>query len=259
MKNLTSLVNQNMRDVPLEIMVVNNAKDVTLKPGIGSEIGRFFRQHQEIRLINSRHNWRIYARYGLVYPALYDTILFLDDDIFFKDNDMVYDMYSTLQSLGKYDIVSCWNMLWKEWTDNTLTHVSASLLDPDLTKLTKTDTCGPGISMFNRCLVLDEQAQKYLIAWDLPEAGDMALGLLSNFLHGGTTYAIPSYMRVKFSKDFHKEALHLKEENFLSQRMQIFKQMLQSGYQPVITREPLSDTSPEMQLLNRVEPREVAW
>jgi glycosyltransferase involved in cell wall biosynthesis len=258
-KNLTSLINQDMGDVPVEIIVVNNSSRVTLRPTIWTRIGRLFRKHPNIKLINSRHNWRIYFRYGIAYFALYDTILFIDDDIYFKDSTMMRHMYDTLMDLGAYDIVSCWNMLWTKWTDTDLYHVSASLLDADLTDLTKTDTCGPGISMFNKRLVLDVRAQNHLITWNIPDAGDYGLGLLSQMLWKGTTYALPAFKRVGFSEEFQKNALHLKEPNFVSDRMNLFKEMLNNGYTPVIKREQLADNSPEMTLMKRVQQRSNKW
>lgn len=258
-KNLTSLMDQDMSDIPIEIIVVNNSSAVTLRPTIWTKIGRLFRKNPNIKLINSHHNWRIYFRYGIAYFALYDTILFIDDDIYFRDSTMMKTMYDTLMGLGEYDIVSCWNMLWTQWTDTELSHVSASLLDPELTEMTKTDTCGPGISMFNRQLILDERAQKHLITWNIPDAGDIGLGLLSHMLWGGTTYAIPAYKRVGFSEEFQKNALHIKEPNFISDRLRLFKEMLNSGYTPVIKRESLDKNSPEMKLIQRMEERHKNW
>lgn len=258
-QNLTSLLEQQMDDIPVEIIVVNNSTNVTLRPSWWSKIGRLFRQQPQIRLINSHYNWRIYFRYGIAYFAMYDTILFLDDDIYFRDNTIMHDMYQILMGLGEYDIVSSWNMLWTSWTDDELSNVSASLLDPELTELTKTDTCGPGISMFNKKLVLDARAQKYLITWNIPDAGDYALGLLSHLLWSGTTYAIPAYKRIAFSQEFQKNALHLNEPNFVSDRMRLFKEILHHGYVPVIKREPLAKNSPEQQLINRMETRTKPW
>lgn len=258
-KNLTSVMNQQMGDIRVEIIVVNNSTNVTLRPTRWTKIGRLFRQNPQIKLINSRHNWRIYFRYGIAYFAEYDTLLFIDDDIYFRDDTMMRDMYTMLMGLGAYDIVSCWNMLWTKWTDSELHHVSASLLDPELKELTKTDTCGPGISMFNRRLVLDERARKYLMTWDIPDAGDYALGLLSHLLWQGTTYAMPAYKRVGFSQEFQKNALHLNEPNFVTDRMRLFKEMLHNGYVPVIERSPLADDSPEMQLIKRMEHRVKHW
>lgn len=258
-KNLNSILAQNIGDLPLEVIVVNNSSNVTLRPSLWTKVGRLFRQNPQIKLINARYNWRIYFRYGIAYFAMYDTILFIDDDIYFQDNDMMRHMYDTLMQLGEYDIVSCWNMLWTEWTDNELHHVSASLLDSDLKHLTKTDTCGPGISMFHRHMILDARAQKYLITWNIPDAGDYALGLMSYLLWGGTTYAIPAYKRIGFSEEFQKNALHIKEPNFISDRMKLFKEIINTGYIPVIQREQLADDSPEMQLIQRMSPRQNVW
>lgn len=258
-KNLTSLLSQQMGDIPVEIIVVNNSSNVTLHPSRWTKLGRLFRQHPEIRLLNSQHNWHIYIRYGMVYFTLYDTILFIDDDIYFQDTTIMRDMYDTLMGLGKYDIVSSWNMLWVDWTETKLTHVSASLLDPDLKELTKTDTCGPGISMFNRWTVLDERAQRHLIAREVPDATDYALGLLTNYLWGGTTYAMPMYKRAAFSEQFKKNALHINRPNFISDRMLLLKDMYSNGYIPVLKRESLADDSPEMKLKHRMEHRSNPW
>lgn len=249
--NLNSLLNQDLRGLPHEIIVVNNARQVNLRPGRFTRLGRLFRGHPEIKLLNSRYNWRVYLRYGLAYIAQYDTIFFLDDDLHCLDGDIVYDMYRTLLNLAPCDIVSCWNMLWSKWTDNEHHHVSATLFDPELTELTMTDTCGPGISMFNRRIILDARAQAHLIAWSLPDVTDMALGLLSHMLWGGTTYAMPMYGRVAFSPEHKKHALHETMPNFVSDRYRLYKQMYQRGYQPVIIRGELAPDSPEMRLIQR--------
>lgn len=258
-QNLTSLLNQQMGDIPIEIIVINNSDKVNLRPTLWTKIGRLLRQHPEIKVINTRYNWRIYFRYGIAYFAYYDTILFLDDDIYFCDDAMLREMYDTLMSLGQNDIISCWNMLWTEWTDSQLSNVSATLFDPKVTTLIKTDTCGPGISMFNRHMVLDPRAQEYLITWNIPDAGDYALGLLSHMLWGGTTYAIPAYQRVAFSEEFQKHALHLNEPNFVTDRMRLFKEIYQNGYIPVIKREEFAEDSPEKQLIERMEQQSNPW
>ena len=257
--NLTSLLNQNTRDLPSEIIVVNNAHQIDLRPGLLTKLGRLFRQHPEIKLLNSRYNWRVYLRYGMAYVANYDTVFFLDDDIHCLDSDIVHDMYQTLMNLEPYDIVSCWNMLWSKWTDSEHHHVSATLFDPELTELTKTDTCGPGISMFNRRLILDARAQKHIIAWNLPDVTDMALGLLSNMLWGGTTYAMPMYQRVAFSPEHKKHALHETVPNFVTDRYRLYKEMFNQGYQPVITRGQLAPDSPETKLIQRREATINRW
>ncbi len=258
-ENLSSLLNQQLGDIPIEIIVVNNSDKIMLQPSRWTKLGRLLRQHPEIKLINARHNWRIYFRYGITYFAYYDTILFLDDDIHFLDDKMLLDMYQTLMSLGQYDIVSCWNMLWAEWDDDQVSHVSATLFDPHVNTLIKTDTSGPGISMFHRNLVLDARAQNHLITWNIPDAGDYALGLLSHMLWGGTTYAIPAYQRATFSQEFQRNALHIKEKNFVTDRLRLFKEMLHNGYTPVIERKNLSEDSPEMQLIKRMDLKSNPW
>lgn len=256
--NLTSLLNQDLRDLAIEIIVINNAKEVQLAPSRFSRLGRLFRAHPEIKLVNSRHNWMIFMRYGLAYVAFYDTLLFLDDDIYFLDNDVVYDMYQTLAGLASYDIVSSWNTLWTAWSETELQYVNVTLWNAEVTQLTMTDTCGPGISMFNRALIMDERAQRYLISWSLPDAGDIALGLLANMLRGGTTYAMPMHGRADFGRQHKLRALHERPE-FMSNRFRLFKDMLHNGYEPVIARAKLAVDSPEMQLIRDQEPTTHEW
>ena len=257
--NLRSLLRQNMRGAALEIIVVNNAAQVQLRPGVLTRLGRLLRQNPQIKLLNSRYNWRVYLRYGLAYVAQYDSVLFLDDDLHCLDDDIIHDMYRTHLGLGEYDIVSCWNMLWSHWTDSEHHHVSATLHDPELTRLTKTDTCGPGISMFHKRLILDARAQRHLITWDLPDVTDMALGLLSNLIWGGVTYAMPMYGRLAFSAEHKKHALHETLPNFVADRYRLYKELLRKGYQPVIRRGALADDSPEMQLIRRRPPTINRW
>lgn len=257
--NLSSLLDQDLRDIPSEIIVVNNAHQIDLRPGWFSKLGRLFRQHPEIKLLNSRYNWRVYLRYGMAYLAYYDTVFFLDDDIHCLDSHVVHDMYQTLMNLEPYDIVSCWNMLWSKWTESEHHHVSATLFDPELIELTKTDTCGPGISMFNRRLILDAQAQQHVITWSLPDVTDMALGLLSHLLWGGATYAMPMYGRVAFSPEHKKHALHETMPNFVSDRYRLYREIFKAGYQPVITRGDLAPDSPEMQLIRRRQATINSW
>ena len=256
--NLTSLLNQDLRDLAIEIIVINNAKEVQLGPSRFTRLGRLFRAHPEIKLVNSRHNWMIFMRYGLAYIAQYETVFFVDDDIHFLDNDAVYDMYRTLASLGPYDIVSSWNTLWTAWTETELHYVNVTLWNPEVTQLTMTDTCGPGISMFNRALIMDARAQRHLISWSLPDAGDIALGLLANMLWGGAVYAMPMHGRADFGRQHKLRALHERPE-FMSNRFRLFKDMLHNGYEPVIARAKLAVDSPEMQLIRDQEPTTHEW
>lgn len=256
--NLTSLLDQDLRDLPHEIIVVNNAHQVNLRPGRFSKLGRLFRGHPEIIIVNSRHNWKGIVRFGMAYLAQYDTVLILDDDFYCLDSELVIDMYQTLMSLGKYDIVSGWNTIWTHWTETDFQYVNATLWTPNLTQLTMTDTCGSGIAMFNKELIFDARAQRHLILRATPAAADMAIGLLSNMLWGGSTYAMPMYGRGNFHAEHKKHALH-EQPNFLHNRFSLYKRMLKDGYQPVITRGKLTEDSPEMQLIRGQNPTVQNW
>jgi hypothetical protein len=256
--NLEALLRQDLGDIASEIIVINNDAEIVLRPSRWSKLGRLFRANPRIKLVNARNDWMSLIRWGMVYMARYETVLTLDDDIVFQDNDIVKDMYETLMGLGKYDIVSCWNSIWTQWTESELQYARATFWLPELTELTKTDTCGSGIGMFNKELILDARAQRYLSFREKTPAGDMALGLLSNMLWKGDTYAMPMYGRVAFHDEYTKNALHIRPSAY-STRGKLYKSMLQDGYKPLITREALADDSPEMKLIKRAEPTVYPW
>ncbi len=255
--NLEALLRQDLGKLPTEIIIVNNDPQTVLRPSRWNKLGRLFRDNPDIKLVHTRNEWMHIIRWGMVYMASYDTVLTLDDDIVFQDNAIVNDMYETLMGLGKYDLVSSWNTIWTNWTATELRYASASFWKPELTQLMQTDTCGPGISMFNKELICG--GAEYLInAKGGLEADDMTLGLLPNLLWNGATYAMPMYGRADFHPDFQKNALHHKP-NFYPNRLAMYKQMLHDGYKPVITREPLADDSPEMLLIRQQEPKARSW
>jgi len=256
--NLDVLISQDLRGIPIELIVVNNDAEAQLRPSRWTKLGRLIRANPQIKLVNTRNDWMSVIRYGMVYMAGFDTVLTLDDDVIFLDQDIVGDMYQTLMGLEKYDIVSSWNTLWTKWTASELHYASATFWKTELTQLTKTDTCGSGISMFNRELICGGDGWRYLLPRDNLATSDMALGLLSNLLWNGITYAMPMYGRVDFHRDFQKNALHHKP-NFYASRLAMYKQMLNDGYKPVITREPLADDSPEMLLIRQQEPKVRGW
>ena len=135
--NLTSLLSQDLTDLPYEIVVINNAPEVQFRPGRWSKLGRLFRANPHIKLVNSGNYWKHLIRYGMVYLAYHDTVLILDDDLILLDQCIARDMYHTLASLQKYDIVSSWNTLWTKWTETQLHYASAKFLRSDWTQLTK--------------------------------------------------------------------------------------------------------------------------
>lgn len=256
--NLEALLRQDLGDIPSEIIVINNDPETVFRPSRWSKLGRLFRANPQIKLVNARNDWMSIIRWGMAFMARYDTVLTLDDDIVFQDDSIVKDMYETLMGLEMYDIVSCWNWIWTQWTETEYQHAQVTFWLPELTELTKTDTCGSGISMFNKELILDARAQRYLTFREMIPAGDMALGLLSNMLWHGTTYAMPMHGRVEFHPEFQKNALHVRP-NFYPEITRLYKLMLRNGYKPLITRESLADDSPEMKLIRRAEPTVYPW
>ena len=256
--NLEALLSQDLDDIPSEIIVINNDPEIVFRPSRWSKLGRLFRDNPQIKLVNARNDWMSIIRWGMVYMARYETVLTLDDDIVFQDKAIVKDMYETLMGLNKYDIVSCWNYLWTHWTETEYHYARAIFWMPELTELTKTDTSGSGISMFNKELILDARAQRHLTVNCGVASGDMTLGLLSNMLWNGTTYAMPMYGRVEFHPQFQTNALHVRP-NFYPDINKLYKLVLRNGYKPLITRESLAEDSPEMKLIRSAAPIVQPW
>lgn len=251
-ENLLSILMQNMDGIPLEIIVINNSNQIMLKSSPFNAVGRILRQNPQIKVINSRHNWRTDIRYGIAYSALYDMIMFIDDDISLDDPNLIYDMYHQKQKLGTYDLLSSWNTLWIECSETGVKQIPVTLFNPNLNELIKCDVCGPGICMFNRQLIMDIRVRNLIIPLDYPAATDMVLGLLPNYFFGASTYYFPAYKRAHFHDQHLEKALH-QMDNFISDRFRLFKSLWKSGYQPVLQRETLDASSPEMRAIEVTE------
>ena len=257
-ENLESLLRQDLRDFPSEIIVVNNDPDTIFRPSRWSKPGRLFRDNPQIRVINARNDWLFLIRWGMMYLADYDTVLMLDDDFSFRDAYMARDMYETLMGLDRYDIVSCWATIWTRWTEEACYCVRLSIHNPVLTELIATDVCGSGITMFNKEMLLDVRAQRFIFNREIKPTTDMGLGLLTNLLWNGTAYFMPSYERVKEHPQSEKNPQHLRP-GAKSRRTRMYKLMLRQGYKPLITRGHLAEDSPEMKFIRSADERIDPW
>ena len=54
---LESLLRQDLAGIPIELIVCNNAPDVSLRASRFSALGRLFRRFPDLKILNSSHNW----------------------------------------------------------------------------------------------------------------------------------------------------------------------------------------------------------
>ena len=78
---------------------------------------------------------------------------------------------------GLIDLLSCWNTLWVDWNEDNFSCVSLTFETPGITRLTQTDTIGPGICMFNKELLVN--ARILDLSRGFPKADDMAFPLVA--------------------------------------------------------------------------------
>ena len=252
---LKSLLAQDLGGLKLELLICNNSSRVHLKPSPFSQVGRLLSQFADVKIFNSSYNWRCRVRYGVAALAAYDTIMFIDDDLTLAQPNFITYMWENFRTLNPVDLLSCWNTLWVEWGEDELAWVSLCFLYPEITRLTETDTIGPGICMFHKQLLTTPGIMS--LDPEFPAADDMAFPLLAALQWGSRSYYLPSYGMLKWHQDHASSPLHSISGHYDDLYYQ-FKSLLTKGYQPVLSREPhpgREGDSPEQQAA-RVLPRE---
>jgi glycosyltransferase involved in cell wall biosynthesis len=233
-KLLESLTEQRFHS-GFELIVFNNSplNQFSFSHGL---MAKFSGQFPDFKLINSNHNWGTVARYGMATMAGSETILMLDDDIFFRDPLFLSDMFETFRSLKHEDMLSCWNELWVDWDETTLKTVSLDFLTPGITEVITTDTLGPGIAMFNRQLILNPSVMDIAMQRNQqrPIVSDMGFPLASVMKHGGRCKYFPAWGRISFHDQAHEGAIYQIPGRH-GELLRLYKHLYSSGYQPVIS------------------------
>lgn len=242
---LRGLLAQDLGGTPTELIVCNNSTRVRLDAAADSEAGELLSRFPDVKVFNSSHNWLCRVRYVLATLARYDTIFFIDDDLAPADSLLVRDMYAALGELGPLDILSCWTALWTEWNDHSLTKVRMGFTRPEPLERTECDYVGPGISMFDKRIllhpaVLDQPPERHFSdsSW-FPWVTAMELG--------SRKYYFPSYGRLRIHEQ-HRHAALGELPGFRARLYATYKEMWRRGYTPVLGRavKPgLADDSPE--------------
>jgi hypothetical protein len=226
--------------VPFELIVCNNSARVNLKASRFGKVGSLLSQFPDLKVFNSSFNWRCRVRYGLATLASYDTVMFIDDDVTLIDRNFIRYMFDTFNTLRPIDIISCWNTLWVEWTEDYLREVSLSFQTPQIAEVTPTDTIGPGISMFSKRILLSPRVLE--MSRDFPRADDMAFPLIAAMEWGSRSYFVPSYSMLKMHDQGVVDSLNTRASHYEELYSQ-YKNLLKQGYQPVLERN--DDAGPE--------------
>ena len=253
-----ALLSQDLVDIPSEIIVVNNDPETVFRPSRWSKLGKLFRANPQIKLVNAQNDWMSIIRWGMVYMAHYDTVLTLDDDIVFQDKDIVKDMYDTLMCLDKYDIVSCWNSIWTQWTETEYEYARAIFLDAGIDRVDQ-----------NRYLrIRNQHLQQRVDSGCARSAASHHPRYAAGCRYGAGTaveYAVEWHNLCNADVWAGRIPCRIPEEcaartaGLLPERHRLYKLMLENGYKPLITRETLAENSPEMKLIRRAEPTVYPW
>lgn len=238
-KLLKSLLQQELNELNIEVIICNNYKNINIKKSKFTKIGALLNQFDNLKILNSSHNWRTDIRYSISLISKYEIILFIDDDIFFKKNNFIQYMYDRFKTLKDADLLSCWNTIWTEYDDDKyFKFARVNFTEPDnLKELIETDTCGMGICMFNKKILYRENVFKKSLKYHY--ADDMSFPLILNMEVGGKNYYLPSFDKISFHKSSGKFALCNVEKHYTNLFLQ-YKELYKKGYIPVIERNPKS-------------------
>ena len=232
---LDSLSTQELSGLSLELLLVNNSPNYELAQDGKTSIGRLLSTFDDVKLLNSDHNWSTASRYAIATLANNETILFLDDDLVLQDVNFVHDMYAAFQDLEPNDILSCWNELWVAWDEKHLHTVSLDFDVPGIKQLMPTDTCGPGISMFNKSILQNRVVQETVMRPKFPKADDMGFSLVTGLEHEGDRYYFPAHDRLAFHDQNEKGALDTRSGRY-QDLLALYKDLFKQGYTPVLER-----------------------
>lgn len=232
---LKSLLQQHLNDLDIELILFNNSSRIQLTTSPLSRIGRLSRKFSDVKIVNSIHNWRDSIRYALATVARYETILFLDDDITLLDPNFIRYMFDTFRTLRPVDILSCWNTLWVDWQNNYFSAVSLAFTTPEITELTECDTCGTGICMFNKSMLLNPKILEIAMCSNFPQAYDMGFSLIAAMECDSRRYYLPSHGMLKFHKQYTKKALSAYTGHY-EDRYGLYKSLFNCGYKPVLSK-----------------------
>jgi len=257
---LGSLLRQDVAGLGLELILCNNSQRVHLTRERQSRLAKLLRRFADAKVFDSSHNWRTPVRYSLATLARYETILVLDDDITLLDPHFIRYMFDVSQTLRPVDILSCHNTIWVEWTDEYFSTVMMSVSTPEITELTQTDTCGPGICMYNN-RILTPRVLERIMRPDFGKGNDMIFPLVAAMECGSRVYFLPCCGMFKFHRQQTKAAL-CQQPGHYEARYAYYKLLLEEGYRPVLSR--LSSrfanrNSPEQRAVRELRVRKHPW
>jgi len=258
---LKSILLQELQGLTVEIMVINNYEKANLRKLRNSRLGRALQEKLDIKIFDSSYNWWDSARYAFAILAKHETILHIDDDITLLDPNFILYMYKEFKKLRKVDILSCWNMLWTQYTEDNLCSVGLNFSQTELTEVTESDVCGTGICMYNKEILFNKQVFNVATARNFPNAYDMAFSISASMELGSRGYFLPSFGMLKFHEDQKVNAIHEMPGHY-DARLSLFKSLYKAGYVPVMSRSSSQTgdhNTPEWRAIQKLKPKCRPW
>jgi len=210
---LNSLARQQT-DFPTETFVVNNDPNKTLSKSRFTKLGRALRKVKMSVLLNSSENLGCSIRYPVAMGGRYSQILLLDDDIELTSPFFIQKMKNFLDSKDPQDIVSCWCSSFKTDPPNYFDTDPSDFLEQQ-TDEQEVDLIGPGISMFNKTLLIPNVAS---IPEKFRDVDNVWFSLMSTITAGTKKYYFPSFDMIRFTSDgkqpmFSREGMNELKQN----------------------------------------------
>jgi hypothetical protein len=240
---------------------VNNHDKTDLRRLLRTRLGRALQRKFDVKVFDSSHNWFDSVRYSVAMLGKHETVLHLDDDVVLLDRQFIRYMYSEFKKLGRVDILSCWTMLWTQYTDNNLCFVGLTFNTPDIVEITECDVCGTGICMYSRELLFNLRVFNIATARNYPNAYDMAFSIIAWMESGSRGYFLPSFGKLGFHPEHKKSSIH-ELSGHHDARFRLFKSLYKQGYVPVMSRSPAlmkEKNTHEWRAVQQLEPKRRLW
>lgn len=254
---MDGLLQQNLNGLEIEYIICNNSNQTILRPSFFNKIGRRIKKFKDIKVLNSNHNYRCQIRYQLATLAKYETVLFLDDDVVLLDKNFILDMWQTYQHLPINSILSCWCTLWSVWQENSLTKTDINFKQQIINELMLCDTAGPGISMFNKTIIMHPRILD--MTPEFKKSDDMGFSIIANLTNKSQVYYFPSWQRLKFhDTEKNKHAIST-EKSYFDNVYAVWKALWKEGYKPVIERLSSEDKKLHLLAQEKLLAKKIDW
>jgi len=224
---IKSILSQELGGINTELLLINNYPKHFIRKSKISPLGRMLSMFENVKIFNSSYNWSSYIRYHIAGLAENDIILMLDDDVILIDNKFISKMYYAFVSKNNDNcIFSSWCAKIKPEKIDYFDTKSFSFEDGAIKEIVEVDLIGPGISMFNKKILIDELVnipKKYRIV------DNIWFSIMSTVLLGTKKYYFPSHGMVRFHRQHVKSAMYSKTD-VIEEKKIALRELISKGY-----------------------------